>query len=152
MTIRTFTPGDSGVLCDLLIQYFPEVDSDIPDHIIRGKLLDLIVRQTREGLIHIFLAEEDGQSIGFSICQIDRPESDWCKRPGWGFIREFYIHPDFRRRGLGSQLARHTETALKNLGAERLYLTSGTAKIFWQSCGWHLTGETCTNDLPVLEK
>jgi hypothetical protein len=84
---------------ELLVTYFTvDLNSDIPENIICGKLMDLISKQAENGVIHVAIATENDSAIGFSIYQIDSAESDWCKRPGWGFIREFCIKKPYRHR------------------------------------------------------
>lgn len=152
MTIIEYTHSMKPQLTDLLAAYFPEVASDIPEDIVRGKLSDFIDDQHRQGILQISIAFDADTPMGFSVYQIDKPDSDWCKRPGWGFIREFYIAPEYRKQGLGRQLVRHSEQCLLKMGAKGLYLTSETAIPFWQRCGWRVTGELCSNDLNILEK
>lgn len=152
MTILNYDNSRRQPLADRMVDYMAELGSDIPEDIVRGKLSDFIDRQCSLGILRISLAVEEDTLIGFSVYQIDQPESDWYKRPGWGFIREFYIAPEFRCRNYGRQLAQHTEQALREMGAENLYLTSGDGIPFWQRCGWRLTEETCSNDLRILEK
>ena len=137
---------------EMLTAYFPEVDAGIPEDIIRGKLVELIQSQYEQGIIRICIAFDAGQAIGFSIFQMDTPKSDWCKRPGWGFIREFYIRPPFRGQGRGRELASYTELAMAQMGAKQMYLTSGSAIPFWKSCGWKETGQLSSNGLYILEK
>lgn len=152
MTIIPYNDSMKEPLLEMLSAYFPEVDADIPEEILRGKLIALIQSQHDRGILQIRLAIEAEQAVGFSIFQIDTSESDWCKRPGWGFIREFYIRPPFRKRGFGHALARDTEQSLRRMGARQMYLTSGKGISFWKSCGWQETGEVCTNQLNILEK
>ena len=152
ITIQKYQPSAKTTLSNMMVPYMAELHSDIPEHIIQGKLADFIETQCESGRIHIALAWDGGEPAGFSVYQIDAPESDWCKRPGWGFIREFYIKPKYRTNGLGAHLAAYTEEALKKLGADKLYLTSGPAATFWEKCGWKNTGAFCSNDLVILEK
>ena len=152
MTIHNYTPALKQPLADLMVAYFPEVNADIPEKIIRGKLSDLIAEQHHQRILYAAVAMENESPIGFSIFQIDTPESDWCKRPGWGFIREFYIAPAYRHRGFGQLLAQYSEDALRAAGAQNLYLTSAQASPFWVHCGWRETREICSNELPILEK
>ena len=138
---------------ELLVTYFTvDLNSDIPEDIIRGKLMDLISKQTEDGVIHVAIATENDSAIGFSIYQIDSTHSDWCKRPGWGFIREFHVARSCRHRGFGSALAAYSEEKLLQLGTRRIYLTSDDAADFWIHCGYKKTNEICSNDLPILEK
>lgn len=152
MTIIPYDKRKKHLLADLMTAYMKELDCGIPEDIIRGKLSDFIDTQHDAGIICIDLATESEDIIGFSVYQIDRPESDWCQRPGWGFIREFYIVPAFRKSGTGRKLALHTEKALRAMGAQRLYLTSDSAIPFWRKCGWTLSEEVCSNEQQILEK
>lgn len=145
---QAFRPQFESMLC----AYFREIGGDIPEHIIRGKLLDLFQNQQSRQIIHIALAVSHGTPVGFSIYQIDTPESDWCKRPGWGFIREFYIAPEYRLCGYGRQLACYSEAHLRSLGAAQLYLTADDAVEFWQHCGYQNSREICSNNLEILVK
>ena len=138
---------------ELLVTYFTvDLNSDIPEDIIRSKLMNLINRQTAEKVIHVAIAMDDDIPVGFSIYQIDTPDSDWCKRPGWAFIREFHVARSCRHRGFGSALAAYSEEKLLQLGTRRIYLTSDDAADFWIHCGYKKTNEICSNDLPILEK
>ncbi len=105
---------------------------------VRDRLCPFLLDQWRRGVLRIDLAFEEEAAAGFSIYQVDTPESDWCKRPGWGFVREFYIAPPHQRRGLGSQLAEHTARALGEMGARDIYLTSDAAVDFWRQRGYQV--------------
>jgi GNAT superfamily N-acetyltransferase len=135
-----------------MANYMTELKCGIPEEIIRGKLMDFIDSQSASGIIRIDLILENSICAGFTVYQIDTIESDWCKRPGWGFIREFYVIPACRNQGIGKNLAEHTARQLRNWGAEHLYLTSTEAASFWQACGWRLTEEVCSNGQYILEK
>lgn len=152
MHITSYTPTHRNAFEKMLVEYFVhDLQSDIPEDIIRDKLLPHIENQLEKGIIHVAIAVEDSP-IGFSIYQIDTPESDWCKRPGWGFIREFRIDKTCRGKGYGRKLAEHTERKLHALGAAQLYLTSDTAAGFWERCGWRNSQETCSNGLEIFVK
>lgn len=151
MRIIPYTKAYRPLLEDLMVAYMAEQSCDITEDIIRKKLFDVIHSQLDAGVISIDLAFVGDDLAGFSVYQLDTHESDWCKRPGWGFIREFYIAPVFRGNSKGRILSMHTEKSLRKLGAERLYLTTTTAAPFWQSCGWVST-DTCSNGQLILEK
>ncbi len=152
MTVQTLLPEQFPALIDLLVPYFREVEAGIPEDIIRGKLAELIAREVREGILHIAVATE-AEILGFSVYQIDTEASDWCKRPGWGMIREFYVVPTARRRGIGRMLSDFSTAHLLRLGAAGLYLTSDPHSVqFWTSCGFRPTGTVSSNGLEILEK
>ena len=136
MTIYNYTPALKQPLADLMVAYFPEVDADIPEEIIRGKLSDLIDEQHSQGILHVTVATKKETPIGFSIFQIDTPESDWCKRPGWGFIREFYIAKQYRSIGKGRFLAEQAELLFQKKQVEHIYLNTSGALGFWLRCGY----------------
>ena len=152
MTIIPYSSQYKTALAGRMNDYMAELNCNVPEEIIHGELSDLIDRQCQQKIIHVDLVMIEQTIAGFSAYQLDTPESDWCKRPGWGFIREFYVKPECRTKGFGFHLAAYTEQALKKLGAEKLYLTSGPAAAFWEKCGWGNTGEVCSNDLTILEK
>lgn len=152
MTIREYDKSLKPIFADMMTDYMTELDCGIPEEIIRGKLSDLIDSLCEKGIIRVSIAYEGRNPAAFSVFQIDREDSDWCKRPGWGFIREYYVVPEYRKQGTGRTLAQHTENELHRMGAENLYLTSDGAVPFWQKCGWHLTDALCSNGQYILEK
>ncbi|GGH21722.1 GNAT family N-acetyltransferase [Paenibacillus segetis] len=91
--------------------------------------------------------------VGFICYQIDNPNSDWCEREGWGFIREIYINRRFRGEGLGAKIVAHAEKELYAKGVEHIYLTSDEAGEFWSLCGYEKTGKfSDINHDPIYEK
>ena len=152
MTIHDCTNDTLSLLLEMTVPYMLELDSSFQEAVVRERILPLIRRQFDAGIIRVSCAMEGETPVGFSVFQIDSPESDWCKRPGWGFIREFYVIPAYRKQGTGAALAAHTEQALRAMGASQLYLTATEAVPFWQRCGWHLTEELCSNGQYILEK
>lgn len=152
MTFIPYSKPLKSSLADLMTDYMAELNCGVPEDIIRGKLSDLIDRQQEAGIIRVDLALDQKQPVAFTIYQVDSVESDWYKRPGWGFIREFYVSPAYRNAGTGKCLALHTEQSLYSMGAKRLYLTSTGAVHFWQKCGWTLTADLCSNGQYILEK
>lgn len=151
MVICDYHPGLKPEFSNLLAEYFRELDDTLPESVVRGAIETLILDEWSRNILHIAVAV-DGAPMGFSIYQIDTPDSDWCKRPGWGCIREFYIRPQDRRQGCGTQLAAYCEQNLYKLGAAQLYLTADDAISFWTHCGYRPSGETGSNDLEILTK
>ena len=152
MHITPYAPEYRDTFEEMLVEYFVrDLESDIPEDIIRDKLMPHIESQVEKRIIRVAFAMEEFP-IGFSIYQTDSPESDWCKRPGWGFVREFWITKPYRGKGFGRMLADHTERQLRILGAAQLYLTSDNALGFWEHCGWRNSHEVCSNGLEILTK
>ncbi len=133
--------------------HMQEEDPRITDQVLREKIVPLFLAGWEKGASSIALCRADGVCAGFVCFQVDSPESDWCKRPGWGLIREFRIAPEFRRRGWGKALAAYAEQELRKK-TDRLYLTAhdAAAVVFWTACGFTCTGERNENGTYTMEK
>ena len=59
-----------------------------------------------------------------------------------GFIHHLAVHPDYRHRSIGRQLAEATLAALRAEGINKVHLfvlnTNATGIEFWQKMGWTL--------------
>ncbi len=130
-----------------------EEDPRITDEVLREKIVPLFIGVQERGAGSVALCYENGVCAGFVCFQVDSEQSDWCKRPGWGLIREFRIAPEFRRRGFGKALAEYAERELFRQ-TDRLYLTAfdEAAMRFWTACGYEKTGETASNGGLILVK
>ena len=87
---------------------------------------------------YLWWAVVDGVEIGFANVKVTE---DWTGQP-WGEIEDFYIGPDWRRRGCGRAFAQHLVNWLKEEGVYRidLYARSDNpvAVAFWQDVGFTL--------------
>lgn len=140
---------------DMFVRYAREdLEDTLPEEVLREKIArDVFLHNQETGVSSIAFVMAGDKVAGFAIYQVDSPESDWCKRPGWGLIREFCIVPEFRRRGYGKALANYaTEKLLEK--TDRLYLTAHdeAAICFWSACGYRDTGEDFTNGNRLMEK
>lgn len=90
---------------------------------------------------------------GFICYQIDSPNSDWCEREGWGFIRELFVYNNIRGTNLGQALVNHAEDVLYSKGVKNIYLTSDEGEKFWLSCGYIKTDKVSSiNKDSIYEK
>ena len=95
------------------------------------------------------------EAIGFGYGKVDRAEHKGVIRPGWGYIMEFYIVPQYRRGGYGTRLYRELERRLCERGVRALYLTADpvTGVPFWQRMGYGNSGLISSeNQLYIYEK
>ncbi len=82
-----------------------------------------------------FLVEADGELVAAALCP-------WYPESGW--IRQFAVRRDHRRRGLGRSLLQHAFRDLYRRGQRRVGLgvdswnTTG-ARAFYESCGMRET-------------
>ena len=75
-------------------------------------------------------------------------------RPDWGWILEFYIKPECRRKGLGTQLYDKCESILREKNASSFWLTTNPEAVkFWESLGYEKMGVIAEfNDYEIMEK
>ncbi len=155
MDVKIFdlTEETAAAAEELFIRYCRELELDehmdarLNEQVLREKIFrGLFLQKWREGAVSVALTETAGALSGFAIYQIDSPASDWNRRAGWGFIREFWIDPACRGQGQGRALA---EYAARQMFArtDRLYLTGDPDALgFWAACGFRETGEIDPND------
>ncbi len=115
---------------------------------------DYVVPDLLAGLLRVDVVEDDGAPAGFVIYQRDEIDNDWNFKEGWGDIREIYVHPSFRRKGLGRFLLYTAEMRLDESGTERAYcLPTPSALPFFKACGYADCGEYDEEtDCPVYIK
>ena len=92
--------------------------------------------------------------IGFKCSS----EFQFMRQPldfGYGYIMEFYVKPEYRRRGYGRAMIARLEALFASHGVKRMYLTSDpvTRKPFWEELGFVNTNEKSPeNNLYIYEK
>jgi len=52
------------------------------------------------------------------------------------WIASVYVHPDYRRRGIGTRLVQYLEGEAKRLDVEWLYLFTPDMRPFYEAIGW----------------
>lgn len=151
--IRPFCNSD---MCDFKEMFCTYFRNDFNIEITDSKaeaLCSKIAESSLSEIVPLDLILVCGKPVGFISYQIDHPDSDWCEREGWGFLREIYINRSMRGKGLGAKLVTYAEKVLYNKGAEHIYLTSDEAGEFWSFCGYKKTGKVSTiNHDPIYEK
>ena len=120
-----------------------------------GRWCDTLARQAAAQIVFLNILTVDNAPQGFILYQVDSPESDWCIKKGYGFIRELYVAADLRDAGYGKALVSHAESQLKQHGVPGVYLTADVDESmgFWTKMGYHGTGEICReNNAPIYLK
>lgn len=156
LEIRDYTPDFEKWWIQQFVRYAKEdlQDTNLSEEILREKIARGVFLKNQEtGVSSIALVFYEETPAGFAVYQVDSPEADWCKRPGWGLIREFCILPEFRGNGFGKALAGYAERKLFEK-TDRLYLTAHDegAGAFWTACGFTDTGEDDPNGCRIFEK
>lgn len=122
------------------------------EKVFRNKIFKHIEQELADNVIAICIVEKDSESIGFAIYQIDTPKSDWCKKRGWGFIREAYIKKEFRGCGYGRKLVEYIENDFIAMNIHNLYLQADEAMEFWLKCKYKDNGECDEEGMHTLIK
>ena len=73
----------------------------------------------------IFIAEEDGQAIGYVVCKlVERPENPFTFASRHLLVDQISVRPSARRQGTGAALMKQAEALAQELGAARIQLDS----------------------------
>ena len=101
MQIRESSPGDEKAIFDLIYalavyEKAPEQVTNTPEQLRKDLFEDKIC--------HAFVAEENGQIIGFSLYYISY--STWKGK--CLYLEDFFVIPETRKQGIGEQLFRKT--------------------------------------------
>ena len=151
--VRDFAQADYKALEKMLITYFSDdLGVTASEEKIIDQVVNVIYKHWVAGNCLIAIVTQNDTPIGFAQYQIDTPQSDWCRKEGWGFLREVYIDKSCRKQGLGMQLARYCEDKLYQQGVTNLYLTADDAIAFWEKLGYVQIEEKGNHDTIVLVK
>ena len=104
---------------------------------------------------HLELCYVGEMPIGFLYGKIDHEDHKGFIKPGYGYIMEFYVRPDHRRKGYGKMMFKRLEQLFCLGGAEMMYLTADpvTGKPFWEAMGFNNINEKSPeNQLYIYEK
>lgn len=146
------------LLLSLMIPYNKELDlhqnrqtsSEFIQKVTRG-ILDMQGAHDR----HLELCYDGESLIGFLYGKVDHAEHKGYVKPGYGYIMEFYVKPEFRRKGYGEAMLAHLEALFASHGILQFYLTADpvTGKPFWTKMGFYGTQKISPeNGLEIYEK
>lgn len=143
---------------NLMRLYAKELDSHnnrkTPDEVIT-KWIDSIIKMQGDYDRHLKICYDDETLIGFLYGKVDKPEHKGYKKIGYGYIMEFFVLPEYRRKGYGKEMFYHLQKLFVDDGVSRVYLTADgvTGKPFWQLLGFVATGEISPeNNQEIYEK
>jgi len=118
--IRPFVPGDERAWVE--IQSAADAHNVITDRLFRDQFGDDSGELRRRLFM---LVDASGAAIGTAAAWFD----DTGRRPGFGRVHWVAIHPDHQGRGLAKPLLSHVCVTLRDLGHERAFLTTSTARV-----------------------
>ncbi|NDJ76898.1 MAG: GNAT family N-acetyltransferase [Chloroflexi bacterium] len=143
-TVRPVAPADKAAIAQLwqaLTDYHVALDPRLPAATpgAAERYADRLVERRDDPMTCVYVAEIDGQVIGYILGAIIDLYADLFEHSNVGFIADVFVEPAFRRQGIARQLVdrvnawlveqgiRHTEwqVAAANTGGIR----------FWEAVG-----------------
>jgi len=149
ITIRLAVPADAPDMAEVGIRSWEVAYKDIiPAEYIRER------NATRSKQFKIpddnttkYVIQKDSKIIG--IMTIDRSYDDDLDDSFYD-LQAIYLHPDYYRRGIGSQAMEFAYDIARNLGKTAmtvwLLADNHNAKNFYEKCGFNADGKTKTKD------
>lgn len=129
MTVRLAKPSDAREL-KALNDALQRLECSSVDYI------EEFIGKNRHEII--IVAEFEGKLIGFCCGQ---KFMSMCDEHDYAEITEIFVHPDYRRNGVGKQLIEYMNNEFKKIGVSRVQLMSGktneTAHEFYRSVGFN---------------
>ena len=94
-----------------------------------------------------YIAEEDGQIVGAVLCGHDGRR---------GSLYHVCVDEKYRKRGIGTALAKATTQALKEAGINTVSLvafsTNEAGNRFWKKLGWEMRNDLNSYDMKLNDK
>lgn len=150
--------ADCALFTEMMWPYTKELDQhaerEMPREVIE-KWVASIIRMQGDADRHLELVFDGEAPVGFLYGKVDHPHHRGYIKPGYGYVMEFYVKPEFRRMGCGREMNRRLEELFRADGVKNLYLTADpvTGRPFWEAMGYHRTGEIMPeNKMEIYEK
>lgn len=117
------------------------------EQIVNGLKKRISIQGSRKDM-HFEIAFVNEEAFGIAMFAIDLGTVYGLLEKGYGTIMGFYIHPKFRRKGLGTCFGKHIETTLYSDGARKMYICpdSVTGEPFWKANGYADSGKIDPDD------
>ncbi|MCL9684396.1 GNAT family N-acetyltransferase [Legionella maioricensis] len=145
--IRTATLKDAEAIALIHLRSWQKMYKEfIPETILKSLSLQERTQQWHDLLkkgVKVLVSEMDNQMVGFaSIC----PFRDIIENGPIGEISAIYLHPDYWRMGLGTQLCLAALSELVDQGYKKVCLwvlaDNTQARGFYEALGFEATGST----------
>ena len=154
---------DNAEHCQLFSTIFMEyiaqlrqTDSDLhkSDEFV-AKWMNSIIQMQGPQDRHLELCFNGDQLVGFIYGKVDHEDHKGFIKPGFGYIMEFFVRPQFRRQGYGRAMFHKLEILFASDGASRIYLNADPVNgvPFWTAMGFTATKEISPeNNRVIYEK
>ena len=153
MEFLSLRPQDRAAFRRLAVEYYRDgEEAETPLEAITA-FIDSLFELVLTGTIGGYLAVEEENAVGFALFGMDTVDFPFSQMPGLGTILEIGLIPTRRGAGQGKALVQYIEDRLRELGAEKCYVSAyGPAEGFWTRCGYEKTAQTAQNGLPIFVK
>lgn len=142
---------------ELMKEYFKELDEHenetTPEEFVTNYAMSMISKLNEDRILKI--VEDNGRFVGFCYAKIDRETDKGLVYPGWGYIMEFFVKKEYRRKSIGRQLLKECEDFFISKGASNAWLTSDevTGIPFWKACSYEDSNRVSEeNNLKIFVK
>jgi len=133
--IRLGTPADLAAASSVYRRASLSNEGDRDNLLAHPEYLVLGPEGLAEGRTHV--AEQDGTVVGFAT---------WAEADGTVDLEDLFVDPDYRRRGIASELVRRIAEVLRARGVQRLEVTANPhAMEFYRSAGFTDCGTADTD-------
>ena len=146
--VRLATLTDLDVLVRLMQQFYAEANFTLSTHAAL-RAFEILLDDSRLG--QVWMLEEDGHPAGFVVLTVSFSMEYGGLR---GFVDDFYVAPQYRRRGLGHAALEEVTRACRRRGVRALMVETGpdnhAALSAYRSVGFADSGRTLLT-LPLAE-
>jgi GNAT superfamily N-acetyltransferase len=144
MTTRLGNAGDFQAIVPMLRQYRlwqEQLDATLyalhPDA--ESRFRRWVAHMAQDPRSTLVVAEEQDRLIGFVLATIERDLPIYLYEE-FAIVREWWVEPDFRRRGVGKALIEHAAADLAGAGVQHLRVRTSApdadARMVLQRCGF----------------
>ena len=133
VVIRSMEASQIDALWELQLRYKAEIGEDEP----QAQDKERLARAMEAGQI-LFYGAWDG-NVPVGCCSVTKGFSTFDYRP-CGVLEDFYIRPEYRRRGIGTQMVAYCMRELRKMGINKVALIAckknDAGNAFWSKIGW----------------
>jgi ribosomal protein S18 acetylase RimI-like enzyme len=146
--VRLATLTDIDALVRLMKQFYAEANYTLSEHA-ASRALESLLDDSRPG--QVWMIEDDGHPAGFVVLTVCFSMEYGGLR---GFVDDFFVAPQYRRRGLGHSALEEVKRACRRRGVRALLVETGpdneAALSAYRSVGFADAGR-CVLTLPLAE-
>jgi GNAT superfamily N-acetyltransferase len=146
--VRLATLTDIDALVRLMRQFYAEDNFELSERA-ASRAFEALLDDSRLG--QVWLAEEDGHAAGFVVLTVGFSMEYGGLR---GFIDDFYVSPQYRRRGLGHAALEEVKRSCRRRGVRVLFVEAGPGDLAalsaYRSVGFEDSGRTLLT-LPLAD-